>query len=78
MLSTAPVPAPYVPARFDVDDPAAYEYLNQHGYTVLKDVLTPAQVFHTKHLVSFLFLFIFPFYIYYHNNTGKKCSRADG
>ena len=44
MAGQAPRVAPYAPPRFAVDDPAGYAFLEEHGYAVFKDVVTPDQV----------------------------------
>eukprot|EP01087_Luapelamoeba_hula_P006035 TRINITY_DN16188_c0_g1_i1.p1 TRINITY_DN16188_c0_g1~~TRINITY_DN16188_c0_g1_i1.p1 ORF type:complete len:378 (+),score=58.36 TRINITY_DN16188_c0_g1_i1:52-1134(+) len=42
--SGAPPARPTEVPRFDVEDPAAYQYLEENGYVVIKDVLTPDEI----------------------------------
>jgi len=44
-----PTIIPYVPPRFAVGDPDGYAYLEEHGYAVFKDVLSPEQVLTHPH-----------------------------
>eukprot|EP01088_Endostelium_zonatum_P007260 TRINITY_DN19479_c0_g1_i1.p1 TRINITY_DN19479_c0_g1~~TRINITY_DN19479_c0_g1_i1.p1 ORF type:complete len:335 (-),score=54.57 TRINITY_DN19479_c0_g1_i1:89-1093(-) len=45
-----PSPVSFRPPSFEVDDPAGYKYLEEHGYVVFKNVLTPEEVSKGKDL----------------------------
>jgi len=42
--SAAPEAIAFAPPSFEVDDEAGYKYLEEHGYVVFKNVLTPTEV----------------------------------
>lgn len=43
-ISGVPEPVSFVPPRFGIEDEEGLQYLEEHGYVVFKDILTPEQV----------------------------------
>jgi hypothetical protein len=43
-------PVPFTPPKFDIKDPAAKEYLKEHGYVVFKNVANEQEIAHARSL----------------------------